>query len=177
MLSSRLGWRITKEFVIAFFGRVFSSPASIFTEDMLRPELQDMKIFADSMDNMVGAHRRAAEAYFADGSIEGACPPLKALLHIMRDGHYEGKTLADESIRKLFERDEIIKSEWYVDVNSLQKMISQMQSNMANSVNDEIVRKMSKDLVGANAKLKSIKTLNSLKSLAGTIGVDPYLYQ
>lgn len=186
VLSSRLGWRITKEFVIAFFGRVFSSPASIFTEDMLRPELQDMKIFADSMDNMVGAHRRAAEAYFADGSIEGACPPLKALLHIMRDGHYEGKTLADESIRKLFERDEIIKSEWYVerimarqqiDVNSLQKMISQMQSNMANSVNDEIVRKMSKDLSEANLKLKSIKTLNSLKSLAGTIGVDPYIYQ
>lgn len=186
VLSSRLGWRITKEFVIAYFGRVFSSPASIFTEDMLKPELQDMKIFADSMSNMVGAHKRAAEAYFADGTIEGACPPLKALLYIMRDGNYEGKTLADESIRKLFEREEILKSEWYVerlmarqqiDVNSLQKMIAQLQANMSNSSNPVILKKMTQDLLEANGKLKSIKTLNSLKSLAGTIGVDPYIYQ
>lgn len=184
VLASRLGWRITKEFVIAYFGRVFSSPASIFTEDMLKPEMQDMNIFADSMDNMVGAHKRAAEAYFADGSIDGACPPLKALLYIMRDGNYEGKTLADESIRKLFEREEILKSEWYVerlmarqqvDVNSLQRMISQVQAKIVASDNDSLGRKYTRDLTEANAKLKSIKTLNSLKSLAGTIGVDPYI--
>ena len=103
----------TEDFVIRYFGRIFSNPASIFTADMLRPELQDMDAFADGMDNMVGAHRRAAEMYFEDGSIEGACPPLKALLYIMRDGSYEGKTLDDPSLRQMFTRESILKSEWY----------------------------------------------------------------
>ena len=36
-----------------FFGRVFNHPHAVFTEEMLRPELQDMDIFADGMDNIV----------------------------------------------------------------------------------------------------------------------------
>lgn len=185
VLASRLGWRITKEFVIAFFGRIFSSPDSIFTEDMLRPELQDAAVFADGMDNMVGAHRRAAEAYFADGSIEGACPPLRALLHIMRDGTYEGMTLADERLRKMFTREEILASDWYAerlmtkqqtDLNSLQKIIHDLQAGLSSGAADDHGN-AARQLAEANAELKRIKTLNSLKSLAGTIGTDPFLYQ
>lgn len=137
VLASRLGWRITDEFVKRFFGRIFSTPASIFTPDMLRPELQDMETFVDGMDNMAGAHKRAAEMYFNDGSIEGACPPLKALLHIMKDGNYEGKTLEDESIRKMFTFESVINSEWYaerlitrqqIEVNHLQTVLANLQS-------------------------------------------------
>ena len=37
VLGSRLGYRITKRFVNAFFGRVFNQPHIVFTEEMLRP--------------------------------------------------------------------------------------------------------------------------------------------
>lgn len=184
--ASRLGWRITREFVNAYFGRIFSSPDSIFTDDMLRPELQDMEVFADGMDNMAGAHKRAAEAYFADGSIEGACPPLRALLHIMKDGSFEGKTLQDAEVRKMFDREEIIKSDWYaerliakqqLDLAAAQKSIAYLNSKLQNLSEGKSPAELNQKIAEANAKLKSIKTLNSLKSLGGTIGVDPYVYQ
>jgi hypothetical protein len=78
VLASRLGYRMTASFVRTFFGRVFNYPFAVFTEEMLRPEKQDMAVFADGVDNIVGTHQRVAESYFADGSIEMACPPLKA---------------------------------------------------------------------------------------------------
>ena len=58
----------------------------VFTDEMLRPEQQDMDVFADGVDTIVTTHQRVAESYFADGSIEMACPPLKALLEIMDKG-------------------------------------------------------------------------------------------
>ena len=47
-----------------YFGRVFNHPHVVFTEEMLRPELQDMEIFVDGMDNIVGTHKRVAAALF-----------------------------------------------------------------------------------------------------------------
>ena len=42
---------------------------------MLKPELQDVDVFADGMDNIVSTQKRVAEMYFEDGSIEVVCPP------------------------------------------------------------------------------------------------------
>ena len=113
VLGSRLGYRITKRFVNAFFGRVFNQPHIVFTEEMLRPEQQSLEIAVDGMDNIVSTQRRVAQMYFDDGSVEMACPALKALLHIMRDDEYEGKDLAHPEIRALFARDALLGSEWY----------------------------------------------------------------
>ena len=113
MLASRLGWRINARFVHAFFGRVFNHPHAVFTEAMLKPELQDMDVFADGMDNIVATQKRVAKMYFDDGSIAQACPPLQALLHIMLHDQFEGKGLADPEIRKLFTRENLLASEWY----------------------------------------------------------------
>lgn len=108
-----LGYRINQAFVNYFLGRIFTSPEVLFSEDMLQPEKQDLAIFADGLDNMLVTHQTVARNYFADGSIELACPPLKALLHIMRDGHFEGKGIDDPAIRALFEPGQIIASDWY----------------------------------------------------------------
>jgi hypothetical protein len=43
--------------------------------------------------------KQVAQAYFEDGSVEMACPPLRALLHIMRDGHFENQSLNDPKVR------------------------------------------------------------------------------
>lgn len=113
VLASRLGWRITSRFVQAFFGRVLSNPSSVFDEEFLRPELQDPAIFADGMDNIVEAMKEAAARYFSDGSIEQACPPLKALLHIMRDGQWKGQGPTAPEFRALFTREAMLSSDWY----------------------------------------------------------------
>ena len=105
MLASRLGYRINARFVHAFFGRVFNHPHAVFTDEMLRPELQDLDIFADGMDNIVTTQKRVAKMYFDDGSIAQACPPLQALLHIMLNDEWEGKGLEHPEFRKLFTRE------------------------------------------------------------------------
>ncbi len=178
--ASRLGWRITAEFVKKYFGRIFSTPASIFSNDMLRPELQDMDTFVDGMDNMVGAHKRASEMYFADGSIEGACPPLKALLHIMKDGHYNGATLNDKEVRDLFDFDNLIKSDWYaerliarqiIEVDTLQAILADLQAIPARERNADT----NAQIESTKAQIKYVKGIGYLKSIAGTIGADPYI--
>ncbi len=185
ILASRLGWRINQDFVMRFFGRIFSSPSSIFTEDMLRPELQDMDIFADGMDNMVSAHQRAAQAYFNDGSIEGACPPIKALLYIMKDGSYEGKTLDSPEIRDMFKTSNILNSEWYaerliakqqVDIHLCVRVIEALKNAKNNAILSEYDTKLDEKMEHVQARLKGMKGIQYLKSLAGTLGADPFLF-
>jgi hypothetical protein len=113
VLASRLGYRISSSFVHAFFGRVFNHPHAVFTDEMLRPELQDLDVFADGMDNIVTTQKRVAEMYFEDGSIGQACPPLRALLHVMREDQWEGKNLAHPELRQLFTREALLGSDWY----------------------------------------------------------------
>ena len=115
LAASRLGWRINIRFVHAFFGRVFNHPHAVFTAEMLKPELQDRgNSFADGMDNIVATQKCVAEnVYFDDGSIAQACPPLRALLHIMLNDEWEGKKLDDAGFRKLFSRENLLSSDWY----------------------------------------------------------------
>lgn len=111
--GSRLGYRITSKFVEMFFGRVFSEPGKVFKEEMLRPELQDHDQFVDGIKNITETQQRVAKAYFEDGGIELAIPPLKALLNIMAHGEYEGKTIHDPEVRELFDREKVLASDWY----------------------------------------------------------------
>ncbi|MEO8373182.1 MAG: hypothetical protein ABI806_28615, partial [Candidatus Solibacter sp.] len=115
VLASRLGYRITQLFVDRFLGRVFENPGAVFTEQMLRPEKQDLEQFAEGVDAVVEAQTRVARQYFQDGSVEAACPPLKALLHIMANGQYEGKGVEDVAVRRLFTREYLMQSEWYAE--------------------------------------------------------------
>ena len=110
---SLLGYRINRRFTTTFFGRIFTHPNAVFTDQMLKPELQDLEIFVEGLNNMQTTSRRIAEGYFEDGTVAYACPPLRAILHIMKDGHYEGKDISDPEIRRLFDRETILNSEWY----------------------------------------------------------------
>jgi hypothetical protein len=113
ILASRLGYRITSTFVDRFLGRLFETPDVVFSEEMLRPEKQSLELFAAGVDAIVEAQRRVALNYFEDGSVESACPPLKALLYIMAQGEYEGMGLEDPRLRGLFEREAVLESSWY----------------------------------------------------------------
>jgi hypothetical protein len=113
ILASRLGYRITARFVQHFFGRLFDNPNKVFDEAILKPETQDAESFADGVKNITEAQERVAKEYFEDGSIEDACPPLRALLAIMANGNFEGKDAHHPDVRKLFTRESLLASDWY----------------------------------------------------------------
>lgn len=186
VLASRLGWRITARFVQAFCGRVLGNPSTVFEESFLRPEQQDPAIFATGMSNIVEAMRDAARRYFSDGSIEYACPPLRALLHIMRDGTWEGRGIDDPAVRALFHRDTVLASDWYqARLEAQQAMDAQFwerharylerflkRRNYAAVATELDVRGKLDRILG---ELRRISEPSYRQTLVGTLGVDPFL--
>ena len=186
VLASRLGNRITKKFVNTFFGRVFNHPHVVLTEEMLKPELQGMDLFVEGMDNIVATQKRVAENYFADGSIEWACPPLKVLLHIMRHDQYEGKTLDDPCIRAMFTRASVVASDWYrerleakqaVDERLWRRHVSYLEHFLRNpSYGGEAQRLgIEAKLAEARECLFRVREPSYLESLEGLAGAEPAL--
>ena len=116
ILASRLGYRMTEKFMRTYFGRIFLHPDTVFTPEMLRPELQDADIFADSVRTISTTHARVAKAYFDDGTVSLAVPPIRALLEIMVNGVCsEGWTLDDPELRQMFTRESVLASDWYAE--------------------------------------------------------------
>ncbi len=184
VLASRLGWRITAKFVHTYFGRVFDNPTAVFTEDLLKPELQDPAVFADGVANIVEAQRRVALMYFEDGTIEDACPPLQALLHIMAHGHYEGKDAGDPAIRAMFTREALLASDWYQerltvkqrrDVALWERHVRSLTEFLASPGHRDEAQRLGipKRLEHARAELDQVRSPEYVKSLVGTIGADP----
>lgn len=173
-----LGYRITSSFVNRFMGRIFNNPSLLFTPEMLRPEQQDEAVFIDGMENILATHQRVAQHYFNDGSIDQAIPPLRALLHIMRDGQFQGKTLEDDEIRDLFTRETVMQSDWYSD-----RLDAQQSGNLARLARMERWLERShyaEDiLAGPRQRLAQMRQLYSSdayrQSLHGSIGRDPCL--
>jgi hypothetical protein len=186
VLASRLGWRVTSRFMQTFCGRVLGNPSTLFDEELLRPELQDRAVFAEGMDNIVQAMRAAAECYFADGSVAQAVPPLRALLHVMRDGTWEGLTPADSKFRALFAREAVLSSEWYRarleaqqrrDIAQAQKRIVYIEHFLTRPNYTDVATQlgMRERLAAAQATLAAARQPEYTVKLAGTLGVDPAL--
>ena len=184
VLASRLGWRVNDRFVHHFFGRMFNHPHAVFTEAMLKPELQDMDIFADGMDNIIATQKRVAKMYFADGSIAQACPPLKALLHIMLHDQFEGKGLDDAGFRRLFTRESLLASDWYsARLKAKQSVDRALWKRHVEYLNDFLRKPSHADvaesmniadrLTAARKTLTAVESPDYLKQLAGTIGAEP----
>jgi phosphoenolpyruvate carboxykinase (diphosphate) len=184
VLASRLGYRITAKFVHTFFGRVFDNPTAVFTEEILKPETQDPAVFADGVNNIVEAQQRMAEAYFTDGTIEDACPPLKALLHIMAHGHYEGRDANHPEIRALFTREALLASDWYHERLAIkQQRDVALWERHVRSLTEFLARAGHRDeaerlgiparLDHARSELDRVSAREYLTALTGTIGADP----
>lgn len=184
IFASRLGHRITRKFATAFFGRVFNHPHVVLTDEMLRPEQQSLEIFVEGMDNIVATQKRVAANYFADGSVAAACPPLRALLHIMRDDHYEGKTLDAPEIRALFTRESVLTSDWYrarleakrdVDERLWRRHAAYLGHFLRNPNYADEARRLGieEKLDAARKNLSHVCSADYLASLVGTTGAEP----
>lgn len=184
VLASRLGYRITPHFVRTFFGIVFDNPNDVFTPEMLRPETQDQAAFVDGIDNIVSTQKKIAENYFDDSSIDFACPPLKALLHIMRDGTYEGKEIGDPALRTLFTRDALWESDWYalrlqtqqiLDIRRWKRSIAYLRQFLSkpNPLSPALRQEVTARLHHAQTQCEEAERPGYLETLRGFIGADP----
>jgi hypothetical protein len=182
--AGRLGYRINGKFASIFFGRILTEPETVFPDEMLCPEKQNMAIFADSMANIADAHRRAALRFFEDGSIKDACLPIKALLHIMAYGDYEGMVLEDPAFRQLFDRRAILESDWYrerlsvcqkIHVYHLRRCVRHMKAFAKKEANREYLRSMGirRRIEESQRRLEYVSSEAYLRDLMGTIGADP----
>ncbi len=185
VLASRLGYRMTKKFAIAYFGRLFMHPQAVFGDSMLHPELQDEDIFADSVNTIVLTHQRVAQAYINDGTISYAVPPLRALLEIMATGSSaEGWTLDSPDFRALFDRENVLASDWYaeriaarqrVEIRRLEQGIKDMNNFLSvptNSITAERLH-LADRIKEAEAERDFKASDEFLHSLIGTIGCTP----
>ena len=184
VLASRLGYRITDRFVHSFLGKIFDNPNTVFTQEILRPEIQDPAVFADGVNNIVEAQQRVARQYLEDGSVEDACPPLKALIHIMAHGQYQGMDERHPKFRALFSREALLSSDWYRErleikqqrdialwrrhVDGLRRFL-----NLASHADQAERLNISQRLDAAVGKLELVESDAYLESLVGTIGADP----
>ena len=185
VLASRLGYRITMAFVDHYLGRIFETPDSVFPIEMLRPELQDAAMFAAGVDAIVESQRRVALNYFEDGSVEAACPPLRALLEIMAHGSYYGMGVDHPEVRGMFAREALLASDWYAE-----RLRTKQQRDIAlwlrhvraleqfGAAEQEFAPQDAIDfenrLALARAQLARVSAAAYLEELTGTIGADPF---
>ena len=184
LLAGRLGHRINSRFVRTFFGRVFNHPLAVFTDEMLRPEAQDMGVFADGMDNMVSTQKRVAQMYFDDGSVAQACPPLRALFHIMFHDQFEGNGLDHPDFRRLFTRENMLDSEWYAARLQAKQFVDQQLWLRHVRHLERFLKKASHAaeaaqlgiggrLQRARETLAATESIEHLQRLRGSLGAEP----
>ncbi|MDP6794470.1 MAG: hypothetical protein QF721_00210 [Verrucomicrobiota bacterium] len=186
VLASRLGYRITSRFILDFFGRIFTNPDSVVPPDMLKPELQGIGDYVDGINNIVETQQRIASNYFEDGSVGDAIPPLKALLHIMADGQFEGKTIDDPAVRSLFDVKEVRGRQWYLDrleakqerdVCYLETQREYMKVFLGKETHREEAERLglAKRLAKLEEQLEVVRDSDYLAALNGTLGIDTSL--
>lgn len=142
-----------------------------------------MAEFAEGVNAIVAAQRAVAMEYFADGSAAVACPPVKALLHIMAYGDYEGKREGDPEIRALFTHESLLASDWYrerletqhaIDIARWTKHRDALKSFLASDLADSQLDLQCR-LATAEAHLAQASSPGYVDTLVGTIGADPYI--
>lgn len=183
ILASRLGYRITSRFIRTYAGRVFDNPRKVFDDAILRPETQDQAAFADGISYITEAHERVARNYLEDGSVDLACPPLRALIHIMAEGNYRGKDVHDPEIRELFTQGSMLSSDWYAerlktrrqrDTNLWQRHVRYLQTWLHQNAGSDAdnTLQIGSRLKLAESRLNRVSQSEYLQELHGTIGAD-----
>jgi hypothetical protein len=114
--------------------------------------------------------------------VDQACEPLKALLHIMCTGNYNGQKIDSESVRNLFKVENMLASSWYQDRLSTQRNVDrnlwyqhlEYIDQAINKTKDHEIHKQLQDRrASIKSKLAEIESESYVKNLIGYIGADP----
>jgi hypothetical protein len=141
-------------------------------------------VFVDGIENIVQAMENSAKLYFEDGIIADACPPLKAVLHVMAHGHYNGKSIKDPEIRALFTRESLLSSKWYndrllkkqsIDIALWTRHVRYLEEFLKRPGYEVEASRLniSSRLAAAKHELERVSTEEYVQILVGTIGADP----
>jgi len=101
----------------------------------------------------------------------------------MAFGDYEGKGIEDPEIRRMFDKDVILESEWYkqrlknkkaIEIKLIKKKIESLKEFIANPLNESVIDefKYEERLNQAEAILDYLKTDAYLESLVGSLGAE-----
>ncbi len=185
VVASRLGYRMTDRMATEYFGRIFLHPDVIFTPQMLRPELQDVGVFAESIATIVATHERVARAFFKDGTVDLAIPPLRALLEIMADGmSAQGWELESPEFRTTFTREAILASDWYAARLDAKQAAASARANAGLAAIEKFVSTpgneepaarlgMPERIEAARAEAQRLASQEFRRQLVGTTGNTP----
>ncbi len=183
VLASRLGWRITGRFIRRYFGRVFDNPGKVFDDRILKPELQDFDAYVDGIHHIVEAQQKVARQYFEDGSIEAACPPLRALLSIMAHGNWEGHDSSSPEVRQMFTKEHLLGSQWYrdrleakrqVDIQLWERHVRYLTEYVSRRTHKAVIErlKLQDRLREAQSRLAFCRTDAYFERIQGTLGTQ-----
>jgi hypothetical protein len=157
----------------------------VFTPEMLRPELQDVGIYAESIATIVTTHERVARSYFQDGTITLAIPPLRALLEIMADGSTaEGWGLDSPEFRVMFTREAVLASHWYAQRLDAKQAAASARANAGLAAIEKFVStpgneepttrlEMPKRVEAARFGAQQLASSEYREQLVGTAGSTP----
>jgi len=186
--ATRLGYRITAGFIQEFGGRIFSNPQSVFPDFILKPETQDLDTYVDGISNIVETQQRVALNYFQDGSIDSACPPLKAILNVMAYGEYQGMSYRDGEFRKMFTLESLESSDWYrerldakqkVDISLWERHGKYLESFLGREINAGMGEQIDEEALRRRIerRLQTFGSKEYRQKLDGCLGVDPSLFR
>jgi hypothetical protein len=184
VLASRLGYRITQRFVHGFLGKIFDNPDAVFTDEILKPEIQDFGVYVDGINNIVEAQQRVALQYLEDGSVEDACPPLQALLLVMATGRYAGMDVHHPDFRAMFTRESLLASDWYRerleikqqrDIALWRRHTASLQKFLDDEIYTDEAERLGirSRLERARHRLQEVEHPDYPEQLVGTLGADP----
>jgi hypothetical protein len=125
-----------------------------------------------------------AQRYLDDGSIDDACPPIRALLYCMAQGHYQGKDVHHQDIRAMFSRETLLASDWYRErlITKQKQAVALWQRHCAylesflrdrSGSNWCIELDLASRLEHARKTLTEVESPDFLEVLACTLGMDP----
>ena len=109
-----------------------------------------------------------------------ACPPLKALLHIMAGGNYQGKGIDHPEIRALFDRESMLASDWYRErlrvkqARDIALWHRHVAALAAFRTSPAGVFELSQRQALVDCQLARVSSPSYLEELRGTIGADPF---
>jgi len=112
------------------------------------------------------------------------CPLLRAILHIMRDGNFEGSGLNDPDMRELFDPERALASDWYqarlestaaVDQELWSRHVKNLEAFIRRPGNEETSQhlRLHARLDAAMEKLRETRLPGYAESLLGAIGNQP----
>ena len=188
---------LTEMGMIRLFGHICLNPDKVFNDEQLHPWKQNVKLCAEGRTELARLRREVARKYFEDGSIGYACPPLKALLHIMAFDIYDSNndhpsvstesvkwTLSSEDFRKLFTAEEILKSEWYTQSlvesirldkervgNQRKELLRYLEDNKNMLLNSDLIKYQDR-LKRLDLRLTRLNEANYMEHIYGSIGAD-----